>query len=247
MAHYIDIHVHILPGMDDGPSTLKESLEMSRIAVKNGTRIMISTPHCLNGVYVNWRKDILSACTELNSALKKHNIPLTVLPGSEVHLSPEIINALEKDQLMSLNDTGRYIFLELPDQFVPQATISFINRLKNRNITPIITHPERNPAIQHNVKSLSDLISAGALSQITAGSLTGGFGQHALRCSQRIIKLQMVYFIASDAHSPRTRPPDMRAAFKNFSSLTGETRAKKIMFEAPQAVLEGKEIQTHFS
>ena len=191
MANYIDIHVHILPGMDDGPSTLKESLEMARIAVENGTRIMISTPHCLNGVYVNWRKDILSACTELNSALEKHNIPLTLLPGAEIHLSPEIINALEKDQLMTLNDTGRYIFLELPDQFVPQATISFINRLKNRNITPIITHPERNPAIQHNVELLYDLISAGALSQITAGSLTGGFGQHALKCCQKIIKLEM--------------------------------------------------------
>ncbi len=247
MANYIDIHVHILPGMDDGPSTIEESLEMARIAVENGTRIMISTPHCLNGVYVNWRKDILSACMELNSAIEKHNIPLTLLPGAEIHLSPEIINALEKDQLMTLNDTGRYIFLELPDQFVPQATISFINRLKNRNITPIITHPERNPAIQHNVELLYDLISAGALSQITAGSLTGGFGQHALRCSQRIIKLQMAHFMASDAHSPRARPPDLHAAFENLSSLTGETMAKKIMFEAPQAVLKGKEIQTHFS
>ena len=247
MAHYIDIHVHILPGIDDGPSTLKESLEMARIAVKNGTRIMISTPHCLNGVYVNWRKDILSACTELNSALKKHNIPLTVLPGSEVHLSPEIMDALEKGRLMTMNDTGRYISLELPDQFIPKATISFINRLKNRNITPIITHPERNLTIQHNVGLLYDLISAGALSQITACSLTGGFGQQALKCCQRIIKLQMVHFMASDAHSPRARPPNLQAAFKNLSSLTGETRTKRIMFEAPQAVLEGKEIQKHFS
>ena len=243
MPHYIDIHVHILPGMDDGPSTLKESLEMARVAVENGTRTMISTPHCLNGVYVNWRKDILSVCAELNSALKKHNIPLTVLPGSEVHFSPEIINALEKDKLMTLNDTGRYIFLELPDQFIPQATISFINRLKNRNITPIITHPERNPAIQNNVELLYDLISAGALSQITAGSLTGGFGQ---QCCQRIIKLQMVHFMASDAHSPRKRPPDLRAAFKNLSSLSGKISAERIMFEAPQAVLEGNELQGHF-
>lgn len=247
MANYIDIHVHILPGMDDGPSTLRESLEMASIAVENGTRIMIATPHCLNGIYVNWRKDILSACRELNFALKKHNILLSVLPGSEVRLDPEIINALEKDQLMTMNDTGRYISLELPDQFVPQATISFINRLKNRNITPIITHPERNPAIQHNVKLLSDLISAGALSQITAGSLTGGFGQHALKCSQKIIKLQMAHFMASDAHSPRARPPDLRAAFKNLSSLAGKIQAERIMFEAPQAVLEGKELQTHFS
>ncbi|HUV50168.1 MAG TPA: CpsB/CapC family capsule biosynthesis tyrosine phosphatase [Anaerolineae bacterium] len=243
----IDIHVHILPGIDDGPSTLKESLEMARIAVENGTRIMISTPHCLNGVYVNWRKDILSACTELNSALKKHNILLAVLPGSEVRLSPEIMDALDKGRLMTMNDMGRYISLELPDQFIPKAIIGFINRLKNRNITPVITHPERNPAIQHDVKLLSDLISAGALSQITAGSLTGGFGQQTLKCCQRIIKLQIVHFMASDAHSPEARPPNLRAAFKNLSYLAGKIRAERIVFEAPQAVLEGKELRAFFS
>ena len=118
----IDIHAHILPGMDDGPSTREEALEMARIAVANGIGIIVSTPHSLNGVYINWRKDILSACAQFNAELEKHDIPLTVLPGSEVRLSPEIIDALENGRLMTMNDAGRHISLELPDQFIQFAS-----------------------------------------------------------------------------------------------------------------------------
>jgi len=240
----IDIHSHILPEIDDGPSTLEGSLQMARIAVKDDIEIMIATPHCLNGLYVNWREQILSACAKFNAALKRHCIPLTVLPGSEIHLSPEIMDALDKNQLMTLNDTGRYLSLELPDQFIPQSVIRFINRLKKRKITPIISHPERNRAIQHNIELLYNFILAGALSQITAGSLTGTFGSHALHSCQSIIERQMIHFIASDAHSPQARPPKLQAAFKILYSIAGKSRAESIIFKAPQAVIEGKEFGT---
>jgi protein-tyrosine phosphatase len=236
----IDIHAHILPGMDDGPSTLEESLAMARIAVEDGIRIMVATPHCLNGLHFNWRPDILSACAEFNLALEKHHIPLTLLPGSEAHLTPEIMDELENGRLMTLNDTGRYFFLELPHQFIPQSIIVLINHLKKRNITPIITHPERNLAIQHNLELLHDFISAGALSQITAHSLTVGFGRPAFKCCQRIIERKMAFFIASDAHSPGARPPKLSQAFKKLSSLVGMALAEKITVKAPQAILDGE-------
>ena len=238
----IDIHAHILPGIDDGPSTLEESLAMARIAVKDGIRIMIATPHCLNGLFFNWRPDVLSACREFRLALEKHHIPLTLLPGSEIHLGLDIMEKLKEGKLMTLNDTGRYFSLELPDQFIPQAVIRFVNRLKNSHITPIITHPERNPSIQHNIELLHDLISAGALSQITAQSLTGGLGQSALKCCKRVIELNMAHFIASDAHSPGARPPRLSAAFKRLSSLVGKARAERLRSGAPQAILDGIEI-----
>lgn len=237
----IDIHAHILPGLDDGPSTLDESLEMARIAAKDGIRVIIATPHCLNGVYFNWRSDILSACEAFAGTLKKHNISLTVLPGSEVHLSLEIMDELKTGRLMTLNDTGRYLSLELPGPFIQQSVITFINRLKDKEITPIITHPERNLAIQRNVEVLHDFVTAGALAQVTAGSLTGGFGRQALKCCQSIIELNMAHFMASDAHSPGARPPRLSAAFKKLSSLAGRTRAERLMFEAPEAVLEGRQ------
>ena len=217
--------------MDDGPSTREEALEMARIAVANGIGVIVATPHCLNGVYINWRKEILAGCAEFNAQLKKHDIPLKVLPGSEVRLSPEIIDALKSGRLMTMNDKGRHITLELPDQFVPSATINFINRLKSRGITPIISHPERNLAIQHNVELLSDIIAAGALSQITARSLTGGFGEGAKRSCQEIIDQQLVHFMASDAHSPKNRPPLLDTPNNQLASLAQKAHIQEMLGE----------------
>ena len=223
----IDIHAHILPGLDDGPATTADALEMARMAVEDGIRIIIATPHCLNGLYTNYRKGIISACSEFNLVLKKELIPLEVLPGSEVHLGLEILDDLESGRLMTLNDTGRYFFLELPDQFIPQTLVGFI------------AHPERNMAIQRNITLLEDLISAGALSQITARSLTGGFGPPALQCCLRIIDLNLAHFMASDAHSPGMRPPILSKAVEKLSALTDKARVESMVHEGPGMIIEG--------
>ncbi len=241
--HLIDLHAHILPKMDDGPKTLDESLEMARIAVKDGIRTMVTTPHCLNGRHLNWRHDILAACEEFNSQLRKYQIPFTVLPGSEVRLAPELAERIKEGRLMTLNDTGRYFFLELPDQFIPGAVISLINHLRRDKVTAIITHPERNATIQQNLDLLSDFVLAGALSQITAGSITGQFGRYIYKRSVKIVKMQMAHFVASDAHSPQGRPPKLFSAIKKLTSVVGKTRAKRMMFDFPQAVLDGKDIR----
>ena len=238
----IDIHAHILPAIDDGPETLSESLQMVRVAVEDGIHTIIATPHCLNGVYFNRRQDILSACAEFNRALREHQISLTVLPGSEARLGPEVMGEIENSHLMTLNDTGRYISLELPDQFIPQATASFVNLLKDRNITPVMSHPERNLAVQRNLSLLGDLVSAGALCQVTAGSLIGDFGQNIAKCCRKIIELNIAHFIASDAHSPAARPPILSKASEKLASLIGKTRAHQIMSEHPQALIEGHRI-----
>ena len=147
---------------------------------------------------------------------------------------------------MTLNDTGRYFFLELPDQFIPGSLADFITKLKGMNAIPIIAHPERNMAIQRDVMLLHDLITAGALSQITGGSLTGGFGPHALQCCLRIVALNLAHFMATDAHSPETRPPRLFRAAERLSTLTGKTGAERILFEGPAMVIEGKEPESVF-
>ena len=237
----IDLHSHILPGIDDGPATLKESLEMARMAVEDGIHTMVATPHCLNGVYVNWRTDILSACEVLNSELEANAIPLKILPGSEAHLSPEIFDEIEGGRLMTVNDTGRYIFLEISDQFIRGSVINIITRLERMNVTPIITHPERNMAIQRDLTLLHDLVSAGALCQITARSLTGGFGPPACRCCKNMLELDLAHFIASDAHSSGPRPPALSRAFEMACSLTGENQARRMVFESPRIIIAGGE------
>ena len=235
----IDIHAHILPGIDDGPTQLDDSLQMARIAVEDGIRVMIATPHCLNGRYLNWRSEILKACELFNKALQRHAISLTVLPGSEVHLCPELINKLQEGLIMTLNDDGRYICLELPDQIMNRAVVGLINRLRKMELTPIISHPERNPAIQHNVAWLSDFVAAGALAQITAGSLTGAFGRAASRCCRSILDADLAHFMASDAHSAKRRTPRLREGYEKLSSYGGKGRAERILSEAPQAILDG--------
>ena len=233
----IDMHAHILPGVDDGPATVAESLEMARMAVEDGIRVMVAAPHCLNELYSNSRVEILSACDYLRSVLEKNDIPLTLVPASEVHLNVEIIDEIKKGRLMTINDQEKHIFLELPGQLMVQGTIGFILRLRRMGVTPIITHPERNPAIQQDVGLLSDLISAGALSQITADSLKGGFGRHVVRCCKRIIRQNMVHFIASDAHSTRSRPPRLSAGVKKLGSLVDEEVLERITVGNPGMVL----------
>ena len=235
----IDIHVHILPEMDDGPSSMEEALEMARIAVKDGIRTIVAAPHSLNGLYVNRRQKIISACAEFNTALKNHSIPLSVLPGCEARMSPEILDELQSGRLMTINDTGRYFFLELPDQFIAQTVINLTDHLTDRDVTPILAHPERNASIQHNVKFLSDFVSAGGLCQVTGRSLTGEFGPHALKCCKRIIRLNMVHFLASDAHSLKSRPPRLSGAFLKLSSIIGKTKAESMLYDAPQVILNG--------
>ncbi len=242
----IDIHAHILPGLDDGPATMDDALKMARIAVKDGIRVIIATPHCLNGLYSNYRKNIITACSEFNFALKENHIPLDVLPGSEIHLGIEILNELKSGRLMTLNDTGRYFFLELPDQFASEMLVNFIERLRKMNVTPIIAHPERNLAFQRNVMLLHDLISAGALSQITGRSLTGGFGPLALKCCLRIIELNLAHFLATDAHSRKARPPRLSKAVNKLSTLIGKARAEKMVLDGPRRVIDGENPEWFF-
>lgn len=236
----IDIHAHILPGMDDGPSTLEKSIRMALIALEDGIHTIIATPHCHNGVYFNSKDSIISACERFNQSLRQNNIDLIVLPGCEAHLSPEILDELERDNLLTLNDNGRYLSVELPDPFIPGTAINFINRMRDRGIVPVITHPERNSLLRRDMEILRDLISAGALSQVTAASITGHFGKGAMRSGVKILKQGMAHLIASDAHSTKSRPPILSEAIRRLSSIMDDKEVKKICYDNPGMVIRGE-------
>ena len=239
----IDIHSHILPGRDDGPATLQGSLDMARAAVKNNIRTMMATPHSLNGRYQNRRDDVLAACRAFNASLGAEGIPLVVLPGAEIHMSPEIMDDLRLGRLMTLNDTGRYICLELPEPFVPEAVIGLIRSLRGSGITAIITHPEKSPAIQRAASLAPALASEGALFQIAAGSLTGDFGKEPRAGAVQLIRAELVHFMASDAHSATVRPPNMNKAVKDLLRLAGPDAVDRIMARHPVALIRGDRIR----
>ncbi len=236
----IDLHCHILPGVDDGPESQDESLSMARKAVEDGIYTIVATPHTLNGIYINPVKEVTSRVAALQEALSKNHIKLQLYAGADVYLCPNMLERIESGDAGTINDSRKYILLELPSQIVPPGVKDEIFSLKLNGITPIISHPERNSAIQHDTDILYELIRMGALSQVTAMSITGDFGEMALQCSERLLKHRLVHIIASDAHSSDSRPPILSQAVEAAAEIMGNyEEAEHMVTEVPATILSG--------
>ena len=241
----IDLHAHILPGIDDGPRSLEDALEMARLAVAEGITTMVATPHLFRRRSVEFHElnrpeDIRQAVERFNEKLVEENIPLIVLPGCEIPLFPEIIKFVDEDRILSINDGGRYISLEMPDSVIPPAMEDIIFQLSSRGLTPIITHPERNLVFYEMPKKLRRFISLGCLAQITARSLTRGFGWRISRFTRKLVREGLVHIMATDAHNVENRPPSMGKALKKLSKLVGESRARDMVTTIPERIIRGE-------
>ncbi|MBY0097331.1 tyrosine-protein phosphatase [Mesobacillus maritimus] len=200
----IDLHCHILPGIDDGAQSDKESLAMARLAVQEGITTIIATPHHKNGRYFNSKQDVLVKVAELNKLLTEEKIALKILPGQESAINGEMIEDFNNGQIMTLNDTN-YVFVELPSDHVPRYTEKMLFDLQLKGLIPIIVHPERNREIHERPEMLYKLVEKGALAQLTAGSICGRFGKKIKSFSEQLIEANLVHFIASDAHNVTSR------------------------------------------
>jgi protein-tyrosine phosphatase len=243
----IDIHSHILPGLDDGAQTWEEALEMARLAVADGIRVMVATPHLFKERIVdprslNEKSVILERVAQFQERLAAEEIALEILPGCDVPLSVEALRLLEDDLLTTINDANRYLLLELPDTSIPPATQEICFRIKSKGITPIITHPERHLIIQEAPDKLARLLDLGCLSQLTAGSLTGRFGRHVARISRKLIKKGYIHLLATDAHNLGGRPPLLSPALEELSDLVGPERALAMVKQVPEKIINGESI-----
>ena len=242
----IDIHAHILPGIDDGPDNLDKALEIAGKACEAGTKVMVATPHTLNGLYRNDRDKILCEVENFKKALKNSGIPLDLLPGADVALTPELLPCLASGKLMTINDGGRYLLAELPPYYLSEKIHEIIFALKTKGITPVITHPERDGIIMKDPEILSAFIERGCLAQITAMSITGGFGNKIRAFSADLIKAGMVHIIASDCHSPDNRPPLLKGALDAAVELVGLDEAIKMVEDIPDAVIKGEGVDISY-
>lgn len=238
----IDIHCHILPAVDDGPETLKETLDMCRIAVEDGITTIVATPHQQNGVYHNTAQGIIKKVEEINLALKKAGIALELLPGADVHIDVQTGEKIRQGEIMTVNNTGRYFLLEFPAHSIPPNIDKLIFHFLLNNTTPILTHPERIAEVQEHPNKVYELVSLGALSQITAMSLTGEFGSRAQKCAKTLLKHNLAHIIASDAHSVDHRPPVLSNAVKIASRIVGEEDAAEMVTTVPQQVIRGETV-----
>lgn len=242
----IDIHTHILPMIDDGPTLMQESLEMCRIAVNDGIKKIIATPHVQNGMDDSDANKVLEKIRMLNQLLKQEGLDLVIFPGAEVHLNDRLFDTdiLRGSSILTINDGKKYILLEFPFQWIPPETEQIIFKLKSMGFTPILPHLERNHRIQRNPHMVVRYVEMGAILQVTAQSITGDFDAVPLKCVLWMLKNNLVHVIASDAHSPIARPPILSRAVKVVSEMLGEEAAKKMVLEHPRMILEGLPFST---
>ena len=217
----VDLHCHLLPGIDDGSKSMEISLRMAREAAENGVTHALLTPHHMNGHYVNHKQDVIQRTEEFQEQLRKNDIPLTVFPGQEVRINGHLLDALDKDDILFADTGNRYLMLEFPDDDVPYYTNQMIFDLQQRGITPIIVHPERNTKIMAEPDLIYQLLEKGCLSQITASSYVGTFGKKVENFSQQLIEAGQGYIFASDAHDLPGRKYEMRQAFEKLSQEFG--------------------------
>lgn len=201
----IDMHSHILFGVDDGPENIKESIEMLEKIAEEGVTDIIATSHAFHPQYHVDKAVILEQINVLSQELQRRNIPLTIHSGQELRLKDVLTERLQDQEALSLAGS-KYVLLELPSQGIPAYTFKVIEQLLNLNLVPIIAHPERNKAIAEKPSRLSRLVNHGALSQVTAGSLAGHFGKSIQKTALQLVNANLVHTYGSDIHNLNNRP-----------------------------------------
>lgn len=237
----VDLHCHLLPGIDDGSKSMEISLRLAYEATENGVTHALLTPHHMNGRYVNHKKDVLQQTKVFQKQLQKNDIPLTVFPGQEVRINGHLLDALDRDDILFADTSNKYLMLEFPDDDVPHYTNQMIFDLQQRGITPVIVHPERNTKIMANPDLIHQLLEKGCLSQITASSYVGTFGKKVEDFSHQLIEAGQCYVFASDAHDLPRRKYEMRQAFEKVQQEYGPDLVKKYQQNA-RLIINGENV-----
>lgn len=238
----IDIHCHILPSMDDGAVNLEESLAMAKLAMNEGIRTIIATPHHKNGVYENTKQTIIEKVEELNGILKQEAIPVEILPGQETRIYGDLLEDFEKGEIMTLNGS-QYLFVELPSSHVPRYTEQLLFDIQMKGLSPIIVHPERNQEFVERPEKLYQLVKKGALTQVTASSIAGYFGKNIKKFSLQLLDANLTHFVSSDAHNLTRRSFKMKEAFDVIEKRYGVEMVYQLI-ENAELLVAGSSVYT---
>jgi len=212
------------------------------MAAADGIEALVCTPH-VDFRYLNKRSTIEPPFLQLDSAIKSQGVPLRLVKGAEVHMSPDILIRLKEKDLLTYGDSGRYLLLEFPFQQVIMGTEDLVYRIRLAGVTPIIAHPERIGFFMDDVDRLFSLIRLGALGQVTGGSLLGQFGDKSLRVAVTMIERQLLHIIASDAHDLSYRRPVLAEVAESMERRFGRELARLMVDENPRAVIEGRDLE----
>jgi protein-tyrosine phosphatase len=232
----IDLHCHILPGIDDGATDVSVSLAMARLAVDQGVEIQACTPHILPGLYANTGPQIRADVERLQARLDEEGVPLRLVVGADAHMTPDMAAKLRSGEIPSLADT-RYVLVEPPHHVAPPNFEGFFFDLLIAGYAPILTHPERLTWIESHYAKIPRLVAAGVWMQVTAGSLTGSFGRRPLYWAERMLNEGLVHLLATDAHSASRRRPNLAEGRDAAAHWVGAEEADRMVIDRPYAVL----------
>jgi protein-tyrosine phosphatase len=233
----IDLHSHILFGVDDGAKTLEDSLAMGRLAAADGIHVMACTPHFMLGMYDNEANAIRHRVAELNMIFEQEGIDVALVTGSDAHIRPDFVQALRGGEILTLHDS-RYVLVEPPHNVLPNRLDDLFFNIQASGFVPILTHPERLKWIERDYQFMVNAHKSGVWMQITAGSLTGRMGARPEYWAKRMLSEGLVHIIASDAHNTRARPPVLSEAFEIATSELGLDEATHLVVTRPTSVLD---------
>jgi protein-tyrosine phosphatase len=232
----IDIHSHILADVDDGAKSFEMSLEMCRMAVDDGITHMVATPHANNRFEYD-RPFLQSQLEELRTAVGRS--PQLSL-GCDFHLSYENLQDFLVHPQKYTIDGGKYLLVEMSNFSIPVQMDEWFTTFASLGVTPILTHPERNPILQDDLQRVLRWIELGCAVQVTASALTGFWGEHVWRSAQWLLKHNAVHFLATDAHDTKNRVPILSAARDEVAIVCNQDVAMALVEGNPRAVIEGK-------
>lgn len=239
----IDLHTHLLWDWDDGPDDRDKSLEMSRMALADGIKTVVVTPHVFRLTRYGDKLDLLQQ-RKLEFEQMASEIGLEARWGAEVFIRPDIVSTVEKHKFMIENTS--YVFIEFPSELVPAGAAHIIAELMNRGFVPIISHPERNKGFREQPELLYRFVVMGCVAQITAGSITGEFGREVKKASELFLVHNLVQVIASDAHGLESRRPVLSQAVREAARVVGEVRSHDMVTVNPAAIINDQTLPDYY-
>ena len=239
----IDLHSHILPGVDDGARTIEESVEIGRMAEADGIEVMACTPHFMPGLYDNQSQDIRVRVKHLNEVFEREGLKLALVVGCDAHVRPDFVERLKAGDILTLHDS-RYVLFEPPHSVMPQRLEDLLFNISVAGYVPILTHPERLKWIESNYATIEQLAKAGVWMQITSGSLSGRFGKRPLYWAERMLSEGLISILATDTHNTTSRPPFLAEAYENAKAKIGVEEANNLVVTRPALVLENAAPET---
>lgn len=249
----IDVHNHVLIGVDDGPQTRKEALALLKQASGSGITDIIATPHHKSPQHTTPSDTVMEKLQELHEIIEEEEVPIRVHPGQEIRINGEMLEELDSGYDLTMNNT-QYVLVELPFNDMPNYTERLFFDLQMKGYIPLIAHPERCKPIIRDPQKLYDLVEKGAISQVTATCVTGDLGENLQKTSLKMIENNLAHIVASDAHNAETRPFALKEAYEVITEELGEAyterfkkNAEKLLNDESLALKMPQPMASHYT